>query len=231
MGNPYAPRVSRTATEPQSLSELEQFVRRLRDLGATDEEIQTVRDTWDEFDEGFTIEQRTAVTLLPDDELRAELLATREEYRHDTRTEGEQEQIDDRSHMERLRADVADWIGQPVAKVLERVGEDAVLAIAVLDLETGPDGAGRKTLIEPLQALVAGSDEGGIPVEVVTGGEGEPLAPITEGEHTDAAIEGERIEVEELGDGTGPEEISEEPPADARGGADGEGSSEAPGPE
>lgn len=167
-GNPYAPRVSRTTSVPEQESELDGFVRRLRNLGATDEEVAVVRETWDELDENFTIEQRTAVTLMGDDELRAELEATREEYRHDTRTETEQGDVDAAAYQAQLRADASEWIGQPVKKVLDRIGDDVVLALVVLSLETGPDGASRKSLVGPLEKLVAGSDPAGIPVEIVT---------------------------------------------------------------
>ena len=71
MGNPYASRVSRHAATPETVGELDQFLGRLRALGATDEEVATVRDTWDDLDPDWTAEQRTALTLLPDDELRA----------------------------------------------------------------------------------------------------------------------------------------------------------------
>lgn len=156
MGDPYAPRVSRSVSEPEAIGELDQFVTRLQLLGATDEEIATVRTTWDDLDEEWTVDQRTALTLLPDDELRAELLATREEYRHDTRTETEQAEVDTTDAMTQAHARAADIIGQPVAKVLEAVGEDVYRAMAVLDMELAETGAQRKTLVEPLRAMVAG---------------------------------------------------------------------------
>lgn len=176
MGDPYAPRVKRTASEPEAISELDQFVTRLQLLGATDEEIATVRSTWDDLDEEWTVDQRTALTLLPDDELRAELLATREEYRHDTRTETEQASVDTADALTQARAWASDIIGQPVAKVLAAVGEDIYRAMAVLDLELADDGAHRKTLVEPLQAMVAGE-----PVEILGETEGDARGGGTDG--------------------------------------------------
>lgn len=192
MGNPYAPRVSRTASVPETPSELASFVHRLQMLGATPEELAVVGDTWDDLDDDWTAEQRSALTRLSDDELRAELRATREEYRHDTRTEGEQEALDATGYVEQMRAQAAEEVKKPVPQVLAWVDDDPVRAIAVLDLENGPDGAQRKTLVEPLQELVAGDDPEGIEVEVL----GEPLPPADDTEKVGEAIDGERTEVE-----------------------------------
>lgn len=178
MGNPYAPRVNRQASIAETVSELDQFLGRLRALGATDDEIDTVRDTWDDLDPEWTAEQRTALTLLPDDDLRAELVATREEYRHDTRTEEDQAEIDASSHLAAVRREAADLIGRSVGYIRGWVGEDAVRAIAVLDLELGPDGARRITLTKPLQALVdPAATDSGIPVEVLAPEVTSPVEP------------------------------------------------------
>lgn len=177
MGNPYAARVSRHAAIAETVGELDQFLGRLRALGATDDEIATVRDTWDELDPEWTAEQRTALTLLPDDELRAELVATREEYRHDTRTEQDQADIDASTHLAAVRREAADLIGRSVAHIRGWVGEDAVRAIAVLDLEMGPDGARRVTLMKPLQEILDPAPTEGIPVEVLAPEVATPVEP------------------------------------------------------
>lgn len=166
MPNPYAARVSRSA--PQSVSELDQFVGRLRSLGATPDEIVTVRETWDAFDTDWTPERRGIFVRLPDDALRAELLATRQDFDHDTRTEQEQGAVDAAGHVARVHRDAADVIGRSVGEVLGWVGADAIRAMAVLDLELGPDGGGRKTLVKPLEAMLD-PDAAGVQVEVVSG--------------------------------------------------------------
>lgn len=166
-GSPFAARVKRTGTEPQSLSELDQFISRLRGLSATDEEIESVRSTWDDLDDGWTAEDRRHLARLPDDELRAELVATREEYDHATTTETEQETLDTAGFLEQQRAEAAAVITKAIGPVLEWVGEDVARAIAILELEQSESGAKRKGIVEPLTALVDGGDDGGIPVEFV----------------------------------------------------------------
>lgn len=54
-------------------------------------------------------------------------------------------------------------LGQSVDKILEAVGEDPVLAAAVLEQENAAETP-RKTLVEPLQALVDASNGTGDPV-------------------------------------------------------------------
>lgn len=165
MGNPFAARVSRTGTE--SLSELEQFVVRLRALGASDEEIATVRSTWDDLEDGWTEADRTSLTLLPDDELRAELIATRDEYVHDTTDTVQQEAIDATTFAAQVAAEAGEVVKRNVGLVLEWVGEDVGRAIAILDLELGDHGGKRTTLVEPLRALIDPPDDGGVPVTYV----------------------------------------------------------------
>lgn len=167
MGNPFASRVRRTTTEPQSLSELEQFVARLRGLGATDEEIDTVRVTWDDLDDTWTAEDRRNLTRLPDEDLRAELVATRDEYRHDTTDETEQAASDAASFLQQQRAEAAAVITRPIPEVLRWVGDDVGRAIVVLELETSESGGQRKGIVGPLTDLAAGDDPDGIPVEFV----------------------------------------------------------------
>lgn len=166
MPNPFAARVKRQTTEAQSLSPLEQFVGRIQLLGATDEEIAQVRETWDELDEQWTAEDRDNLANLSDDDLRAELLATREEYDHATTTEDEQDQRDAATWLEQVRAEAAEVIGQNVGQVLGWVGEDAGRALAILELEQSESGAKRKGVVEPLTEMVAGETTG-IPVEFV----------------------------------------------------------------
>ena len=165
MGSPFAARVKRTTRE--SLSELEQFVVRLRQLGATDDEIQTTRDSWDELDDEWTAHDRTSLTLASDEQLRAELGALRAEFQHDTTDETQQEAIDAASFAARTAEVAASMVKQGVGQILEWVGEDVGRAIAILALEVGPNGGKRKTLVPALEQLIAGPDDGGIPVTYV----------------------------------------------------------------
>lgn len=166
MPNPFAaPRVTRRPSAPQSLSQLEQFVVRLRAIGATDEEVETVRQTWDDLSDDWTVADRTKLTRLSDEQLRDELVATRAEYQHDTTTEQQQDATDAATFQQKVRAEAAEVIGRNIGAVLQWVGTDPIRAIVILELEQSEHGAARKGIIEPLTELVAGDDPDGIPVQ------------------------------------------------------------------
>ena len=77
-----------------------------------------------------------------------------------------------------MRREAADLIGRSVGYIRGWVGEDAVRAIAVLDLEMGPDGARRVTLTKPLQAILDPvAIAAGIPVEVLAPEVATPVEP------------------------------------------------------
>jgi len=153
--NPYAPRIIREAVE--QASQLDQFLRRLRLLGGTDDELQAVADTWDDFDEGWTPAMRDALAGSDDGSLRAELAALRTEYADATTTDAEQADADYAALVAALAEAAAVVVGSPVREVLAWVGDDAVRAALVLDVELDPETGGRrKTLVEPLQRLLVG---------------------------------------------------------------------------
>jgi hypothetical protein len=158
VSNPFVARVRRVVAHPQRLSELDQFAARLAAVGATAEEIATVRETWDEFDADWTLERRTALTRLPDPELRAEVVATRQEYAHDTTSDDEQAAQDGATLWERTLTDAAGVIGKTIPEVVAWVGSDQIRAMAAVELESGEHGAGRKTLLAALRPLIEGDD-------------------------------------------------------------------------
>lgn len=155
MPNPYAPRVTRR-TEPEQVGELAGFLHRLRLLGATDEELASVADTWDQLTDEFTVLDRAQMLAWDDEKLGAELAALRAEYRQHTTTEADDATEAAARATNTAQAEAHDVVGRPVASVLEWVGSDVLRAIAILDLEQGPDGAARKTLVVPLRTLVEG---------------------------------------------------------------------------
>lgn len=159
MANPFSSRVKRTAPA-QSASELDQFLNRLRGLGASDDELETVRTTWDDFDDGWTLEDRRRLTVLDDEALAHELAATRAEYEHDTTDETTQAATDAASFQAAQRAEAAEIIVKPIGAVLAWVGTDVGRAIAILDLEQSDNGAKRKGIVGPLTELIAGPDPG-----------------------------------------------------------------------
>lgn len=174
--DPYAgqgrgPRAGGGGSTGEVRSELEQFAARLRDLGATPDEIEPVVASWDDLDpadtkatEGeappWTAERRTALVNAPDAELAGLLQAARDEYDLGTTTEGEAADRKRKAELTDVQAAAAEVIGKPVGDVLDWVGDDADRAAAVLNLETADGaGAGRKTLVAPLSALLADQPE------------------------------------------------------------------------
>lgn len=189
----------RNASSGEVRTELQQFTQRLRDLGATPDEVDPVLATWDDLDaddatadEGeappWTAARRTALVNAPDAELLGLILAARDEYTYATTTEGEAADAERQAQLAAVAADAAGVIGRSVGDVLAWVGTDADRATAVLALETAEGaGANRKTLVGPLQEQVAEAaaaqlvDANGAPVDLPDGGdprtaEPEPLA-------------------------------------------------------
>jgi hypothetical protein len=160
--NPYEPR-GWPRTNVESRSPLEQFVARLRDLGATDDEVELVETTWDNLDpddssfpEAWTRARRDEMARLGDNELRRMIRDSREEYALGTTTEEEQQAAEDRRRAHTARAEASERIHGNVPSVLAWVGDDTVRARAVLELETGVDGRERSTLVKALREIVNG---------------------------------------------------------------------------
>lgn len=155
MPNPFAPRRHRRAEVPEQLSELEQFLGRMRQVGATDDEVAEFAAGWDEFDDDWTPAKRTAVLGWSDEQLHENLVAVRAEYAEHTTTEAEAAQ-QAAEHDAALQARQAEGIiGRPVGEVLAWVGTDPVRAEAVRTLETGPNGGNRKTLLAGIDKALA----------------------------------------------------------------------------
>lgn len=151
MPNPYAPRGPvKVATE--SVSELDAFLDRLRRLGADDEAIDEVREHWDDFDESWTPETRRELARKNDSELRRAILAIDEEYDASTLTEEEVEQTAEDRARDAARAEAPGHMGDTIPNILDWVDYDPIRAEVVLALESSPEGAGRKTLIEQLES-------------------------------------------------------------------------------
>lgn len=161
MPDPYAAKGWPREVASESRTELDQFVSRLVDLGAQPDEVQLVRDSWDDLDpdddtdpDAFTTARRAELVRMPDDKLLALLHASREEHELGTTTEEEAEAARAEAQYRVAVAEAHERIGGNVDSVLAWVADDPVRAEAVLDLETGPDGADRKTLVGPLRDLL-----------------------------------------------------------------------------
>jgi len=161
MPDPYAAKGWPRAATGERRSDLDQFVTRLVDLGAQPDEVQLVRDSWDDLDpdddtdpEAFTAARRAELVRMPDAQLRGLLSASREEHELGTTTEEEAEAHRQMAEYRVAYQEAAERIGGNVDSVLAWVADDPVRAEAVLELEQGTDGAGRKTLVGPLRELL-----------------------------------------------------------------------------
>jgi len=159
MPDPYQPAGPPRYAASEIRGELDQFLSRLRDLGATPDELAAVARTWDDLDpddctdpDCFTRRHRDELAHAPDDRLRALILDGRAEYEHGTTTQEDADaQAREAAYLAALE-EAAGRIGGNVASVLDWVGGDPVRARAMVELESAPEGAQRKTLLAALQA-------------------------------------------------------------------------------
>lgn len=154
MPDPYAAKGWPRTAASERVGQLDGFLARLRQLGASPDEVAAVADTWDDYDEDWTPERKAELLRTTDAELGQMLADVRTEYTVGT-TPQEQADAEAAEANYRLQFRQAhERIGGNVQSLLDWVGDDPVKARAVLALEEGPDGAGRKTLIGPLQQLL-----------------------------------------------------------------------------
>jgi hypothetical protein len=137
----------------ETRSPLEQFTMRLRELGATDDEVSTVIASWDDIDEEWTPAERTRVANLGDNELRAMIVDGRREYEYSTTTQEEADRKAAKARELRAMDEAQNRIDGSVAAILAWVGDDKVRAQAALSVEK-EGGAPRKTLVAALTELI-----------------------------------------------------------------------------
>lgn len=160
MPDPYAPK-GWPRVNSETRSPLEHFVVRLRELGASDDEVSAVVDTWDDFDadphapEAWTHAQRAKVMRLGDNELRQMIVDGRREYAYSTTTQEEADRKAEKQAQHRAMSEVQERIDGSVAAVLAWVGEDRIRATAALAAER-EGGAPRKTLVAGLEDVLRG---------------------------------------------------------------------------
>lgn len=158
--DPYAPK-GYPRVNSETRSPLEQFVTRLRELGATEDEVSAVVDTWDDFDpdptapEAWTHAQRAKVAALGDNELRQMIVDGRREYEIGTVTEEEAARKAAKNAELRAQTEAQGRIDGTISAILAWVGDDKVRATAALAAER-EGGAPRKTLMARLEDVLSG---------------------------------------------------------------------------
>lgn len=160
MPNPKAPRRSIRPERAEVESEVDMFARRLRALGADEDEVLAVVQHWDDFDAEWTPERRAQMVRMGDRELRLHIAGARDEFEYATTTEAEEAEkvaaarheatLDEaREVIDRARnvAEVLGWVDgvRGKAKRVER-------ARAVAEVEAS--GAKRVTLLREVDAIV-----------------------------------------------------------------------------
>lgn len=132
----------------ETRSPRDEFIERLAYLGATPDEIEAVRQNWDNPD----WDNRDEVIRFSDAELRADLVELRKEYELSTKTD---EEIADAALAE-ARREAFTRKDASVAALVAWVGDDESRAQAVLELE-GERPVPRTTLIAQLDPVARGA--------------------------------------------------------------------------
>jgi len=200
MPGPYDPKGEPRQATGERRDPKTQFLARLRDLGATDDELAQVDDGWDDLEPdgtpddeygrpAFTRQYRDQLLAAGDRELTQLLHDARVEHATGTMSD-EDRQLAERDQAYRQAvAEAYERIGGNVDSILAWVGDDPQRAQAVHHLETGPDGAARKTLVGPLEDLLAEhaatADED--PAAAATGAEDGQDGTDPQGDGSDAA--------------------------------------------
>ncbi len=160
--DPYAASNPKPATSADTVPELQHFLGRLDQLGATPDELAGVAASWDDLEpadpanpEAWTLERRTAMVSANDADLVEMIDSARQEYAEGTTTEAEADQAATNTRQAELWAEATEATAGTVAEALDWVGDDPQRAGAALAVETGPDGRNRVTLVRPLSDLVA----------------------------------------------------------------------------
>jgi hypothetical protein len=125
----------------------------MRELGARPDELEAAAAVW-----GLNPEEDARLTVIPDRELRADIVAVRTEYETGTTSE---EDANDRdmiiTYLHSIN-EARQRVGGTIPSIMAWVADDPIRAFAVADLETSDEGAGRSTLIKRLGKIAAVDD-------------------------------------------------------------------------
>lgn len=156
MGNPYAPTKLAPSAEQLLERDKKMLLDRLRLLGLDEEGLRDVEENWSNWTEDWTPDKARALARMPDRRLREAIIARDDEFDASTLTEDEQSIVDRAAAIDEAEAEASDKIQGTIPEILEWVGDDPVRAMAVSNLERGPEGGSRKTLVEALDRIIGG---------------------------------------------------------------------------
>ena len=151
--NYYQARGWPRVTASETRSPLDHFLQRMRELGARPDELEAAAAVW-----GLNPEEDARLTAMPDRELRADILAVRQEYEMGTVSEDDANEQDLVVSYLHTVNEARGRIGGTIPSIMAWVGDDPVRAFAVADLETSDEGAGRSTLIKRVGKIIDADD-------------------------------------------------------------------------
>lgn len=128
---------------------LDGFCKRMAAAGATAEQIEEVRNQWDQFDEDWTPKRQAEVRFWSTARIRRELETIDDEFVEATTTEDEEAELDLAAARQATIVDARQVIDRRIDLVLEWVGDDLLRADAIRELEAASDKP-RATLLDRL---------------------------------------------------------------------------------
>lgn len=159
---------------PESRTNQDQFLARMRDLGASYDELAAAADAW-----GLDAEEDERLLYMGDRELRAEIVAVRREYDLGTTSEEELAAQEKAREYKRAVLEASERVGGTIPSIMAWVGDDPVRARVVHVAETSPDGANRSTLLKKLDKILGPSKPLQSPSGVSTYAPGTDPAQVT----------------------------------------------------
>lgn len=130
---------------------------RLRLLGLDDEGLHDVEENWNNFDgEDWTPERARMLARMPDAKLREMIRQRADEFDSSTMSEEEQSLAARNEDVAHAEIEAADKIEGTIPAILEWVANDPIRAMAVSNLERGPEGGLRSTLLAALDRIIGG---------------------------------------------------------------------------
>lgn len=176
--NPYAADDATATIGDETQTELEHAVARLAAIGATSDEVDAFVARWDDFDDQWTPEIRTAWLSCTDADLRAELRAIRVEYAIGTVTQEDHDAAVVAAEHARLVEEAQVKIGTSVPGVLAWVDGDPGRAAAAAIVERAQPSP-RGTLLDALARI---APEAAAPVVDDQPGVDDQVLPLEEGD-------------------------------------------------
>lgn len=142
----------------ERVTRLESFVSRLREVGASDQEVNDLVDVWNEHDDPHDsnwITTRDRLVRLSDTDLRRLLEQARREWYEHTHTPAEEEADKRAARLDGYRAELAVSPDHKVAHLIEWADGDPERAAVALEWEQARDPAHgpRVTLVNALQPI------------------------------------------------------------------------------